>query len=172
MATTRPDDHICATQAVCFQCFKAGMERVRARRDAGRSAPCRSRKRRGNCHPAPSPSASRSRASQERATCYVLSATCLTCYVLCVRRSCHVLVMRATQDRDRTSQASRARRTRPIARGPSHAAHRTWPVHIARARGTSTSHAARGTSTSHSALSTSGTLHSAPEHVARFSACA
>jgi hypothetical protein len=34
MATTRPDDHICATQAVCFQCFKAGMERVRARREA------------------------------------------------------------------------------------------------------------------------------------------
>ena len=34
MSTTRPDDHICATQAVCFQCFKAGMERVRARRDA------------------------------------------------------------------------------------------------------------------------------------------
>jgi hypothetical protein len=27
-------DHICAKQAVCFQCFKAGMERVRARRDA------------------------------------------------------------------------------------------------------------------------------------------
>ena len=34
MSTTRPDDHICATQAVCFQCFKAGMERVRARREA------------------------------------------------------------------------------------------------------------------------------------------
>ena len=34
MSTTRPDDHICATQAVCFQCFKAGIERVRARRDA------------------------------------------------------------------------------------------------------------------------------------------
>ena len=34
MATNRPDDHICAKQAVCFQCFKAGMERVRARRDA------------------------------------------------------------------------------------------------------------------------------------------
>jgi hypothetical protein len=28
------DDHICAKQAVCFQCFKAGMEKVRARRDA------------------------------------------------------------------------------------------------------------------------------------------
>ncbi|MGH9374188.1 MAG: hypothetical protein ACRD15_21955 [Vicinamibacterales bacterium] len=27
-------DHICARQAVCFQCFKAGMEKVRARRDA------------------------------------------------------------------------------------------------------------------------------------------
>lgn len=31
---TKPTDHICATQAVCFQCFKAGSERVRARRDA------------------------------------------------------------------------------------------------------------------------------------------
>ena len=27
-------DHICAAQAVCFQCFKAGMERVQARRQA------------------------------------------------------------------------------------------------------------------------------------------
>lgn len=27
-------EHICAKQAVCFQCFKAGMERVRARREA------------------------------------------------------------------------------------------------------------------------------------------
>lgn len=27
-------DHICARQAVCFQCFKAGMERVQARRSA------------------------------------------------------------------------------------------------------------------------------------------
>ena len=35
MATTsRRDDHICAKQAVCFQCFKAGMERVRAKREA------------------------------------------------------------------------------------------------------------------------------------------
>lgn len=35
MATTpKRDDHICSTQAVCFQCFKAGMERVRARRTA------------------------------------------------------------------------------------------------------------------------------------------
>ena len=35
MATTpKRDDHICATQAVCFQCFKAGMERVRERREA------------------------------------------------------------------------------------------------------------------------------------------
>jgi hypothetical protein len=34
MATSKPDDHICAKQAVCFQCFKAGMERVRARREA------------------------------------------------------------------------------------------------------------------------------------------
>ena len=34
MSTNRPDDHICAKQAVCFQCFKAGMDRVRAQRDA------------------------------------------------------------------------------------------------------------------------------------------
>ena len=34
MGTSKPDDHICAKQAVCFQCFKAGMERVRAQRDA------------------------------------------------------------------------------------------------------------------------------------------
>ena len=34
MRTTHRDDHICAKQAVCFQCFKAGMERVRARREA------------------------------------------------------------------------------------------------------------------------------------------
>jgi len=33
-ATERKDDHICAAHAVCFQCFKAGMERVRARREA------------------------------------------------------------------------------------------------------------------------------------------
>jgi hypothetical protein len=32
--TNKRDDHICAKQAVCFQCFKAGMEKVRARRDA------------------------------------------------------------------------------------------------------------------------------------------
>ena len=32
--TERKDDHICAAHAVCFQCFKAGMERVRARREA------------------------------------------------------------------------------------------------------------------------------------------
>ena len=32
--TAKRDDHICATQAVCFQCFKAGMDNVRARRDA------------------------------------------------------------------------------------------------------------------------------------------
>ena len=31
--TTR-NDHICAKGAVCFQCFRAGMERVRARREA------------------------------------------------------------------------------------------------------------------------------------------
>jgi hypothetical protein len=34
MKTGRNTDHICAKQAVCFQCFKAGMERVRARREA------------------------------------------------------------------------------------------------------------------------------------------
>jgi hypothetical protein len=28
------NDHICARQAICFQCFKAGAERVRARREA------------------------------------------------------------------------------------------------------------------------------------------
>lgn len=27
-------DHICASQAICFQCFKAGVERTRARRQA------------------------------------------------------------------------------------------------------------------------------------------
>ena len=32
--STKPTDHICAKQAVCFQCFKAGSERVRARREA------------------------------------------------------------------------------------------------------------------------------------------
>ena len=32
--TGRRDDHICAAHAVCFQCFKAGSERVRARRQA------------------------------------------------------------------------------------------------------------------------------------------
>jgi hypothetical protein len=34
MKTTSKHEHICATQAVCFQCFKAGMDRVRARREA------------------------------------------------------------------------------------------------------------------------------------------
>ena len=35
MSTTQTGgDHICATQAVCFQCFRAGMEKVRARREA------------------------------------------------------------------------------------------------------------------------------------------
>jgi len=34
MATIRRGDHICAKQAVCFQCFKAGMDNVRARREA------------------------------------------------------------------------------------------------------------------------------------------
>ena len=27
-------DHICAAHAICFQCFKAGADRTRARRDA------------------------------------------------------------------------------------------------------------------------------------------
>jgi hypothetical protein len=27
-------DHICVTQAICFQCFRAGAERTRARREA------------------------------------------------------------------------------------------------------------------------------------------
>jgi hypothetical protein len=27
-------DHICASQAICFQCFRAGAERTRARREA------------------------------------------------------------------------------------------------------------------------------------------
>lgn len=27
-------DHACAKQAICFECFKAGVERARARRDA------------------------------------------------------------------------------------------------------------------------------------------
>ena len=33
-AKTVKDDHICAKQAVCFQCFKAGIDRVRAKREA------------------------------------------------------------------------------------------------------------------------------------------
>jgi hypothetical protein len=28
------DDHVCAKQAICFQCFKAGLDRARARREA------------------------------------------------------------------------------------------------------------------------------------------
>ena len=34
--TTRKSeaDHICARHAICFQCFKAGAERTRARREA------------------------------------------------------------------------------------------------------------------------------------------
>jgi hypothetical protein len=31
---TNSADHVCSTQAICFQCFKAGMERARARRQA------------------------------------------------------------------------------------------------------------------------------------------
>jgi hypothetical protein len=30
----RTTDHICAAHAICFQCFKAGADRTRARRDA------------------------------------------------------------------------------------------------------------------------------------------
>lgn len=31
----RPDaDHICVRHAICFQCFRAGAERTRARREA------------------------------------------------------------------------------------------------------------------------------------------
>lgn len=32
--TTASSDHICARHAICFQCFRAGVERTRARRDA------------------------------------------------------------------------------------------------------------------------------------------
>ena len=28
------NDHICARHAICFQCFKAGVDRTRARREA------------------------------------------------------------------------------------------------------------------------------------------
>jgi hypothetical protein len=31
---TTSTDHICARQAICFQCFRAGVERTRARREA------------------------------------------------------------------------------------------------------------------------------------------
>lgn len=31
---TETKDHICASQAICFQCFRAGVERTRARREA------------------------------------------------------------------------------------------------------------------------------------------
>lgn len=37
MATVKTKDktdHICASQAICFKCFKAGAERTRARREA------------------------------------------------------------------------------------------------------------------------------------------
>ena len=30
----KDSDHICARHAICFQCFRAGVERARARRDA------------------------------------------------------------------------------------------------------------------------------------------
>ena len=30
----RTTDHICAAHAICFECFKAGADRTRARRDA------------------------------------------------------------------------------------------------------------------------------------------
>jgi hypothetical protein len=31
---THSIDHICARQAICFRCFKAGVERTRARQEA------------------------------------------------------------------------------------------------------------------------------------------
>jgi hypothetical protein len=31
---TRSTNHICARHAVCFECFRAGVERTRARREA------------------------------------------------------------------------------------------------------------------------------------------
>ena len=31
---TESRDHICSSQAICFQCFRAGVERTRARREA------------------------------------------------------------------------------------------------------------------------------------------
>jgi hypothetical protein len=34
MARAKRNDHICAKQAVCFQCFKEGSDKVRARREA------------------------------------------------------------------------------------------------------------------------------------------
>jgi hypothetical protein len=30
----KPVSHICARQAICFQCFRSGIERARARREA------------------------------------------------------------------------------------------------------------------------------------------
>lgn len=32
--TTTDTGHICATHAICFRCFKAGVERTRRRREA------------------------------------------------------------------------------------------------------------------------------------------
>jgi hypothetical protein len=32
--TTERHDHVCAKQAICFECFKSGMARARARRQA------------------------------------------------------------------------------------------------------------------------------------------
>jgi hypothetical protein len=32
--TKKTRDHVCAKQAICFQCFKSGMERARAKREA------------------------------------------------------------------------------------------------------------------------------------------
>jgi hypothetical protein len=35
MNTTNPEpEHVCVKQAVCFECFRAGLERARARREA------------------------------------------------------------------------------------------------------------------------------------------
>ena len=33
MKTERPE-HVCAKHAICFECFKAGLDRARARRNA------------------------------------------------------------------------------------------------------------------------------------------
>jgi len=32
--SAKATDHVCAKQAICFECFKQGVERARARREA------------------------------------------------------------------------------------------------------------------------------------------